>query len=128
MGAHTHQLLNPPQAFAHAAAGELVDAVGPHPHRQGFGFEAQSMAAGTGHQLQKLLQLLADRFTTGIAQLALEDRQDPFKGPQIGLRFAVAAVGLDRDRLLGAMQQHLVLLRRELIPGGLDLEAEGLAH
>ena len=26
------------------------------------------------------------------------------------------------------MQQHLVLLRCELVPGGLDLEAEGLAH
>ena len=93
-----HQLFDPAQALADAAVGQLVDPVRAHPHSQGFRLEAQTMAAGAGHQLQIFLELLANRLATGIAQLTLEDRQDSFERPQIGLVFLVATVGLDGDR------------------------------
>ena len=93
-----HQLFDPAQALANAAVGQLVDAVRAHPHSQGFRLEAQTMAAGARHQLQIFLELLANRLATGIAQLTLEDRQDSFERPQIGLVFLVATVGLDGDR------------------------------
>ena len=48
---NAHQLFDAPQAFTHAAAGELMDAIRPHPHRQSFRFEAQAMTTGAGHQL-----------------------------------------------------------------------------
>ena len=105
-----------------------MDGIGAHPHRQGFGLEPQAPAGGAGHQFQILLQLLADRLTTGIAQLALQNRQDPLEGAHVGLALAVTAVSLDRNRLLTAMEQHIALLIGELVPGGLQFEAEGLAH
>ena len=80
------------------------------------------MAGGAGHQLEKLLQLLAHRFAAGVAQLALQDRQDAFKRPLVAGALAIAAVGLNGDRLLAAMQQHLLLLSAELIPRRLDLK------
>lgn len=126
-GPHAHQGLDALQGDGHAHRGELVDGIGPHPHRQGFGPQPQTVAAFAGHQLQVLLQLLAHRFATGVAQLALQDRQDPLEGPHIALALAVAAVGLDGDRLLAALQQHLALLLGEQVPGGFELEAEGLA-
>ena len=126
-GPHAHQGLDPVQGVGHAHGGEFVDGVGAHPHRQGLGPQPQAAAAGAGHQFEVLLQLLAHRFAAGVAQLPLQDRQDPLEGPHIALALAVAAVGLDGDRLLAALQQHPALLVAELVPGGLELEAEGLA-
>ena len=127
-GAHAHQGLNAGQGFGHAHGRELMDRVRTDPHGQRLGLEPQTPAGGAGHQLQVLLQFLANRFAAGIAQLALQDRQDPLKRPHIGLALAVAAVRLDGDRLPAAVEQHIALLIAELIPGGLQFEAEGLAH
>ena len=126
-GPHPHQRLNAAQGLAHADRRQFMDAVRPHPHRQSLGFEPQSVAGGTGHQLQILLQLLADRLATGIAQLTLKDRQNPLERPDIAAALAVATVCLDRNRLLGAMQQHLTLLITQLVPGSLQLKAKGFS-
>ena len=127
-GPHPHQGLDALEGVGHAHGGELVDGIGAHPHRQGLGPQPQAAAAFAGHQLQVFLQLLADGFAAGIAQLPLQDRQDPLEGPHVALALAVAAVGLDGDRLLAALQQHPPLVVAELVPGGLEFEAVGLPH
>ena len=126
--AHPHQRFNPPQGFAHAHGSEFVDGVGAHPHRQGFRPQPQPMTGGAWNQLQELLQLLAHRFTAGIGQLALQDRQDPLEGPLKAGALAIAAIGLDQDRLPAAIEQHIALLVAELVPGRFDLKFERLTH
>ena len=87
-----------------------MDGIGAHPYRQGLGFEPQSMAGGTGHQFQKLLQFLANRFTARIPELALQNRQNALKRPLVTSALLIAAIRLNHDRFPAAIEQHIPLL------------------
>ena len=129
MGAHTHQFFDPFQGLTDADGRKFWNPVRPHFHRQGFRAEPLSATGFTGNQLEILLQLLALGFTTGIAELPLEDRKNAFEGPGVSpLPLAITAVGLDQNRFAASIEQHIPLFIREFIPWGLDLKAECLAH
>ena len=125
--ADTHQLLNAFQGLSHAHGGEIGDPIGPDPHGQSLWTQTLSSTAGTGHQFQILLQLLTLGLTTGVTELSLKDRQDALKRAVVPrLPLAITAVGLNQDGISTAVEQHVLLLFRQLLPGSLDLETERL--
>ena len=129
MGTDTHQLFDPLEGFTHTHGGEFRNPEGADLHRECFGFQPLPAADFTGHQFQKLLQFLTLGFTAGIPQLALKDRKNALERTGVApLALAIPAIGLNQNRFTAAVQQHITLLIRELVPRRLDLEAERFSN
>ena len=115
------------ERLAHRLLHELVDVELADRDRERLGPEARAVTRGTGPERHVLLDPLLLQCGLGLAVAPLEPGDDPFERRHVAARAPVPRAVRDVD-LLGARapQEQVLLILRELAPGGVHVDLVAL--
>ncbi len=113
-----------------AQLGDVLAALvaGAEGHRDRDGLEAAALARGARHLAHEALEALAAGVGLGLAVAALDVGAHALEGGVVGALAAVAVAGDHVDLGLVALEQRRARLGRQLVPRGVEVEAELLAE
>ena len=123
VGLRQLDLLQPLERPPRGQCAELIDRRPRHKHRARLGAQPRSPANRAGAQRHELLDLLFRPLGLALAVAALQALDDALKARRIGACAPEAIAVGDRQPLVGAVQEQLAHLNRQLLPRLVEVDA-----